>query len=260
VNGLLERLLASARAANLTILGFLVAVVVAFSLACPPGTFLSAGNVRSMALAASTVLVLGVGMTFLLIAGGLDLSVGAIVVFAAVAAARYLASATVDPVTGQERTGAALWERVLIGALIAIGVGLAWGIANGIVVTWTRVPPFVATLASSTVVLGLAQVWTNGVNVSGAPLALQERFGLGLAFGQVPWPVVLAVVVVAIGWVVLAGSRFGLRLYAIGANPEAARRAGVRVGLYQVAAYALVGLLAGMVAFTEVARFTTARW
>lgn len=78
MNGLLERLLASARAANLTILGFLVVVVVAFSLACPPGTFLSAGNVRSMALAASTVLVLGVGMTFLLIAGGLDLSVGAI--------------------------------------------------------------------------------------------------------------------------------------------------------------------------------------
>ncbi|MCW2902823.1 MAG: Sugar transporter permease [Streptosporangiaceae bacterium] len=245
---IVERVLASRKLANLTILGLFVVIFVVFSLASPSGTFLTTSNVQSIALAASGILLLGAGVTYLLIAGGLDLSVGAIIVFASVAAATYMTGA------GE---GGASGGRVALGLLIGVLLGTVWGLFNGLVVVKTRIPPFIATLASSTVILGLAQVWTGGLNVSGVPNGLQSSFGLGSLFG-VPWPVVVTVVVVAVLWVVLAGTRLGLRLYAIGANPESARRAGIDVGRYTIGVYALVGLLAGIAGDLDLTRFTTA--
>jgi ribose transport system permease protein len=252
-----ETLLASRKFSNLTIFAFLLAIFVVFSVASPSGTFLTESNLQSIALSASEVVILGAGVTFLLVSGGLDLSVGAIIVFASVAAAKYLASSTMN-LTGADRTGWSLWGPVLLGMVIGVVVGGGWGLLNGLVIVKTRIPPFIATLASSTVILGLAQVWTGGINVSGAPMELQSRFGLGKLFGVIPWPVVAAAVIVAVLWVVLAGTRFGLRLYAIGANPESARRAGINVSRHTVAVYTLVGLLAGVAGDIDIARFTTA--
>src|SRR5205085_441714 len=129
--------------------------------ASPSGTFLSSSNLQGIALSASEVVILGAGVTFLLVAGGLDLSVGAIIVFASVAAAKYMASSTLQ-LTGVHRGGWSLWNHVLLGMLIGIVIGTGWGLINGFVIVKTRIPPFIATLASSTVILGLAQVWTGG--------------------------------------------------------------------------------------------------
>ncbi len=257
VGSRIEFILASKRFSNLTILALFVVIFSLFSLLSRSGTFLSLDNIEGIALAASELLILGSGSTFLLIAGGLDLSVGAVIVFTSIAMATITSKLT-EGLAGVERTGFALWGPVILGALVGIVIGLAWGVFNGVIVVRTGIPPFIATLAASTVILGLAQVWTGGINVSGAPSELQETFGLGKMFNVIPWPVVLAIVIVAILWIVLAKTRFGLRVYAIGANPEAARRAGIDVGKYTVVLYGLVGLLAGIVGVVEVARFTTA--
>lgn len=252
-----NRVLRSPKLQNLTILGLFVVIFGTFAVLAPPGTFLSVSNLESIGLSASQLLILGAGVTFLLISGGLDLSVGAIIVFSAVTAANIMAGAT-RGLEADERMGLALWGPVAVGALAGVMVGLLWGLFNGLVVVRTRIPPFIATLASSTVILGLAQVWTGGINVSGVPPELQSAFGLGRMFGIIPWPIVLAAVIVTVLWVVLAKTRYGLRIYAIGSNPEAARRAGINVDRYTVSVYVLVGALAGVAAVVDVSRFTTA--
>lgn len=254
---LLNRALKSSKLQNFTILILFVLIFGAFAIIAPAGTFLTASNLESIGLSASQLLILGAGVTFLLISGGLDLSVGAIIVFSSVTAATIMADMTQE-LQGDTRGGIALWGPIMAGAAAGLLVGLLWGFFNGMVVVKTRIPPFIATLASSTVILGLAQVWTGGINVSGAPPELQSSFGMGRAFGLVPWPIVVAVLVVAVLWVVLAKTRYGLRIYAIGSNPETARRAGIAVDRYTLSVYVLVGGLAGLAGIIDVSRFTTA--
>jgi ribose transport system permease protein len=248
--------LASPGSSNLTILGLLVAMIVAFTILTPPDTFLSSGNVQSIALQGAKLLIMSAGVTLLLISGGIDLSVGAIAAFSGVVAAKVMVGLTAD-LAEEARLGLALWGPVVLGVTAATVTGLVWGSFNGLVVVRTRVPPFIATLASSTIIMGLAQVWTGGLNVSGAPVELQNAYGLGKFLG-VPWPVVTAAMVAFVLWVVLAKTRFGLRTYAIGAHAEASRRAGIPVGRHVFLVYALVGFLAGLIGAIDVARYTTA--
>ena len=252
-----NRLLQSPKLQNLTILVLFAVIFTVFAIAAPPNTFLSINNVESIGLSASQLVILGAGVTFLLISGGLDLSVGAIIVFSSVTAATIMANftQTLDP---EDRMGLSLWGPVLAGAVAGIMVGALWGAFNGLVIIKTKIPPFIATLASSTVILGFAQVWTGGINVSGAPSELQTAFGLGRMFNVIPWPIVIAAVIVGVLWVVLSQTRYGMRIYAIGANPEAARRAGIAVSRYTVSVYVLVGALAGVAGVVDVSRFTTA--
>lgn len=249
-------IVASKRASDLTILVLLVGIVVAFALLTPPGTFLSAGNIKSIAISGSQLVILGAGVTFLLIAAGIDLSVGAMVAFSGVVAAKVMSNLTAD-LEGAARAGLALWGPVGLGTVAAVAAGTAWGAVNGLIVVKTRIPPFVATLATSSVILGLTQVWTNGTNVRGAPVELQVSYGLG-GFVGIPWPVWTAGLIAALLWFVLHKTRFGLRNFAIGANPESARRAGIDVDGHLLVVYALVGLLSGVAGTIDVARFTTA--
>ncbi len=236
------------RASSLGILVLFLVIFVTFAVTAPAGTFLARSNIEAMALSASQVLLLGAGMTYVLIVAGIDLSVGAMLVFAAVTAAKIVA--------GYDDAG--LLAVVLVAAAAAVAAGMLWGVVNGLLIVRTGIPAFIGTLGTSTVILGLAQVWTGGINVSGVPIRLQEVFGIGKLGGQVPYPVIVTVVIVAVLWVVLAKTRYGMRLYAIGANPEAARRSGINVGGYIVSVYALMGALAGVAAFVDVSRFTTA--
>jgi ribose transport system permease protein len=204
------------------------------------------------------MLILAAGMTFLLIAAGLDLSIGSMVVFSAVAAAKAMVAISgVDGALAPAHTPH-LAPALVIGIAAGVACGLGWGLINGILSVRFRIPPFIATLATAGIVLGLSQVWTGGLNVQGAPIEFQRFFGLGELAGVIPWPVVVAVVVVGVLWVVLARTRFGLRTYAIGANPDAARRAGVNVDRHLLILYVLVGALAGLVGVIDVARFNTA--
>ncbi|MFD2353652.1 ABC transporter permease [Nonomuraea ferruginea] len=253
---LTARLLASQRFSNLTIFGLLVAIIVFFTVVTPSGTFFSNYNLTSIALAGSQLLILSAGVTFLLIAAGLDLSVGAVVVFSSVLAAKLMLGLT-SGLASTAQGGAELWLPILAGVGAGVVTGAAWGLVNGMLVVKSKIPSFIVTLATSTIILGLAQVWTGGMNVSGVPQALTDAFGMGTLLG-VPWPVVTAAAVTGLLWVVLARTRFGLRTYAIGANPEAARRAGINVDRHLLAIYCMVGLLAGLVGMIDISRFSTA--
>jgi ribose transport system permease protein len=253
---LTTRLLASQRFSNGTIFGLLVLIVVFFVIATPSGSFLSSYNLTSIALSGSQLLVLAAGVTYLLIAAGLDLSVGAVVVFSSVVAVKLMVHLT----SGMGDTSAGgfdLWIRIVAGLAAGLLTGAGWGLLNGLLVVKSKIPSFIVTLASSTIVLGLAQVWTGGINVSGVPRVLTTHIGLGKVAG-IPWPVVISFAVTGVLWVILAGTRFGMRTYAIGANPEAARRAGINVDRHLLVIYCLVGLLAGLVGMIDISRFSTA--
>jgi ribose transport system permease protein len=234
---------------DLAILGLLVGIVVVFGILSPSGTFLAATNFRNIGLDTAEILVLAVGMTLLLVAGALDLSVGPLVIFAAVASSKTMVSIVGDGAS-PHHVGLA----IVAGTLVAVVAGTAWGLVNGFLTVKLKIPAFITTLATAGIALGLALVWTKGLPVSGVPPTLQTSFGLGTILG-IPWPVVIAAIVAAVGWVALARTRFGVRTYAIGGNAEAARRAGIRVDRHLIGLFALMGLLAGIVGIIDVSRF-----
>ena len=210
---------------DLWIAFILVGLMGFFAILTPAGTFLSLDNFRDIALNTSQIVLLAAGQTFILIAAGIDLSVGSITIFCAVIAAKLLGYLS-GPVADN-------YPDVVVGLAVALPLtlvaGCAWGFVNGWITIKWRVPPFIVTLGTLGIALGLAQIISGGLNMA-VPPQLQETFTQGELFGIVPWPVVLASGVVAILWAVLARTRFGLRVYALGANMEALRRAGVNVG------------------------------
>lgn len=244
----------AASLADLWIVLILLGMVVVFSLLSPSGTFLSLENLRSVTVDTSEVLLLAAGQTLVLIAAGIDLSIGSLVIFCAVIAARVLGA-----FSGPASQG---YPDVLLGVALAVPAallaGIAWGWLNGTVTVKMKVPPFIVTLGTLWMALGLAQVISGGYNVASVPTQLQNIFVFGGLFGVVPWPVVLAAIGVGILWVILARTRFGLRTYALGANMEALRRAGVNVDRHTILVYMIMGLLCGVVGVMDVARFSTA--
>jgi ribose transport system permease protein len=141
---------------------------------------------------------------------------------------------------------------------VTILAGSGWGFLNGCISVKWKVPPFIVTLGTLGMALGLAQVISGGLNVPNVPPQLQESFSGGLLLGVVPWPVVLSGLIVSILWIVLACTRFGLYTYAVGANAETLRRSGVDVDRHVIRIYILMGTLCGIVALMSVSRFSTA--
>jgi len=242
---------------NALLVALVIALGLAFTLATPSGTFLSGTNFKNIALDTSEILVLSAGMTFVIIAAGLDLSIGSVVVFSSVCAAE-LMTQVAGTASNALATPQNLGLAIAVGVVVAIASGAVWGGVNGYITAYRGVPAFVVTLGTLGIALGFAQVITGGLNVPGVPVQLQTSLGSGEAFGAIPWLVVVAAVVVGVLWVVLAQTRYGLRTYAIGANAEAARRAGVNVRRHTASLYILMGVLAGIVGFMDLARFDTA--
>ena len=234
----------------------LIGLLVAFTLLTPSGTFLSVTNFKNMALDTSEIVVLAAGMTFVIIAAGIDLSIGSVVVFASVGFAEVMThiAGTAGTFAGEAHR---LPLAITIGVLTSLGCGLFWGTFNGYLIGYRGIPAFVVTLGTLGIALGLAQVITGGVNLAGVPIGLQTTLGSGEIFG-IPWLVILAAGVVAILWVVLAQTRYGLRTYALGASEEATARAGINVRQHTLTIYMLMGLLAGVVGVMDVSRFATA--
>ncbi|MYW01095.1 ABC transporter permease [Streptomyces sp. SID3343] len=224
----------------------LVALMVAFSI-MRPEQFPTAFNLRNVATDAAVLLIVGVGMTFVVIMAGIDLSVGSVLVFAGVVAAK-----TMTAVAGTD----AGWGPILLGILAGLVAGAAWGALNGFLIAKARVPALIVTLGSLGMALGLAQVLTKGQDVRGVPTRFTDTIGNGRLLG-VPWLVVIALLVTAAGALVLATTRFGRHTYAIGSNAEAARRVGITVDGHVIRVYALCGLLAGLAGILSLARFTT---
>ena len=223
----------------------LAAMLVVFSV-MEPDAFATVNNFRNLATNAAILMVIAVGMTFVIITAGIDLSVGSVLVFSGVVSAKAM--------NGMDSEG---WDVIIVGVLVAVGCGLGWGILNGLLITKARVPPLIVTLGTLGMALGLAQIITDGVDIREVPAKLVTSIGVGRAFEQVPWLVVMAAVVAVVFGLVLALTRFGRHTYAIGSNDEAARRAGINVDRHLIAVYGLSGALAGLAGFMSLARFAT---
>ncbi len=225
-------------------MGLVLLALVAFFALMRPETFPTAFNLRNILLDASTLLVVSVGMTYVMIAGGYDLSVGSVLVFAGVAAAQVMAA------VGGDGLGV-----VLLGVLVALGGGLVWGLFNGFCIAYLRVPPLITTLGTMGSALGIADLMTGGNDVRSVPAGL-IAFGGSDVLG-VPTIVVVAAVVTLIGGVWLHMTRFGRNTYIAGSNAEAGRRAGIKVSRHTMTLYSLAGMLAGLAGMLSLARFAT---
>lgn len=236
-------------AASSTIWTFaiLLLLVAAFA-AARPAQFATPFNARNIAFDAAILLVLAVGMTYVIVTAGIDLSVGSVLVFSGVMAAKVMVA------LGGAGAG---WGAILLGVGVGLASGLAWGMLNGVLVAKTRLPPLIVTLGTLGMALGFAQIATGGSDLGDIPVMLNTTIGLGLLFGQIPWLVLIAGAVALVAGLVLAFTRFGRHTYAIGSNAEAARRAGIAVDRHLVQVYALAGLLAGLAGVLSLARFAT---
>ncbi|MFT4028305.1 MAG: ABC transporter permease [Protaetiibacter sp.] len=242
----------ASRAGELWILGILVVLMLFFTVATG-GVFLSSSNLSDMLLNTTSILIIAASQTIVLIAAGIDLSIGSVIVFCSVAAATMFRDFSGSAENGYPT----LILAVLASTVVTIVLGIFWGFLNGWLAARMRIPAFIATLGTLGMALGLAQVWTSGLNVTGVPSAIQQGFAQTRFLGVIPWPVLITAFIVAGLWILLHHTRFGMRTYALGSNPESLRRAGVNVVRHLIIVYTIAGALAGVVALMEVARFST---
>jgi ribose transport system permease protein len=245
---LVDRLGSRLAASNhMALAGVLVILIVGFSIA-RPSAFPTLANASNVAANAAALVVIAVGETVVIITGGIDLSVGSVLVFAGVVSAQFMIHVDPSPDAG--------WLVVLAGLVVALVAGLAWGLVNGWLTAALEIPSLVVTLGTLAAALGAAELLTGGVDVKSVPFLLSNTIGLGSVAG-IPWLVIIAAVVALVVGVVLAGTLFGQWTYAIGSNSEAARRAGVHIKRHLLGVYALQGLLAGLAGWMYLAYFGT---
>ncbi len=196
--------------------------------------FLSTGNFSLISQNVAVWAVLGVGMTFVIITSGIDLSVGSVLVFSSVVAAKLM-----------ESMGGAGAGVAAAGMVAAVVSGMAWGAVNGVLVAKAKVPPLIVTLGTLSVALGLAQVLTGGIDIRSVPDELTDFSAYTKVLG-IPGLPFVALIIVILGGILLHKTRFGRYTFAIGSNEEAARRTGIKVTRHLVLVYALAGTLAGV--------------
>lgn len=217
----------------------LVLLCIGFELAS--GRFLSVGNLSIVMQQASINAVLAAGMTFVILTGGIDLSVGSIIALAAVVA------------VGATLTPGLAWAAIPL-ALLA---GAACGLVNGSLIAWLGLPPFIVTLGALTAVRGVARLAAGDSTVFNSDLPFSV-IGNGTLLG-VPWLVVIAFLVILLSWVILRRTVLGTWIYTVGGNAEAAALAGIKVPLVLLLfVYATSGLLAGLGGVMSAARLYAA--
>lgn len=219
-------------------------LLVAFFTFMRPDTFASTFNLRNIFLDASVLLVISIGMNYVMIAGGFDLSVGSVLVFSGVAASKTMEALGTDDI-----------GTVAIGTGVALVAGLAWGLFNGFCIARLRVSALITTLGSMGAGLGMAYLITDGNDIRTVPKAL---IAIGTGYiGGIPWLVVISGMFTILGMIVLHLTRYGRHTFLIGSNEEAARRAGINTAGHLVSLYALSGVLAGAAAMLSLGRFAT---
>ncbi len=217
----------------------LIGLVIVFWILTPH--FLTVSNLLNIAQQTSINAIIAVGMTFVIIAAGIDLSVGSIVAFSGVVLADSL------------HRGVPLLPALLVG----LGVGLLCGLANGVLISWGKLPPFIATLGMMSIARGAALLYTQGRPVSG----FSEGFrwiSTGV-MAQIPSPVILMVLIYVVAHFVLTRTKLGRYTYAIGGNEEAAVLSGVNVRAYKMWIYGLCGTFSGLAAIILTARLNSAQ-
>lgn len=229
--------------------------LIAVFVALRPTQFGSTYNVQQLAINAAILLVLAVGQTYVIIAAGIDLSVGSVLVFASVVSAKLMLFLSGAEATTYGTTAAG-WDIIALGTLAAILAGAAWGALNGVLVTLAKVPPLIVTLGTMGMALGSAQIISGGTDVRALPALLVNVIGSGRLFG-IPSLVLIAAITVIVAGVVLHFTRFGTHVFAIGSNAEASRRSGILTTRKLIMIYTISGVTAGIAAVMANARFAT---
>lgn len=212
-----------------------------FALTLLSDRFLTLSNGVNVLRQAAINGIISVGMTYVILTAGIDLSVGAVLALANVVVADLLVKG------GQP----------VLAVLVGLAIGAGFGLGNGLVATRFGVPPFIVTLGSMTIARGLALTYTQGRPVTGLPNSF--RFiGTG-TLGPVAMPIVLMASVFAVGYVVLNRTTVGAYVYALGNNPVAARFSGIPVNRYVTLVYVISGALSALAGMILIARLNSAQ-
>lgn len=224
----------------------LVLMVVVISLRQPE--FLSPVNIFNVLTQSSIYGIMAIGMTFVIISRGIDLSVGSVLALAGVVMASV---SQVADAAGKMFPNLPMMP-LMLSLLAALVIGGLCGAFDGLLVAKTSIPPFIATLGMMNMARGLALIYTGGKPVSN----LNPGFNAvgGKVFGFLPVPVIIWAAVVALAWIVLNNTSFGKSVFAIGANSSAAEVSGIHVSRNLILIYMIAGLSAGLAAFVFAGR------
>ncbi|MBN4001288.1 ribose ABC transporter permease [Nostoc sp. LPT] len=220
------------------ILPILIIICILFTFLSP--SFLTGANIVNILRQASINIVLATGMTFVILTGGIDLSVGSILAVSAVVTVLV----SLLPAIG--------WAAIPAGLL----AGLLLGLINGALITFLDVPPFIVTLGSLTALRGVAFLVANGTTVINREINFAW---IGNSYvGPLPWLVIIALLSVAVSWFVLRQTVLGVQIYAVGGNERAARLTGIKVDRVLLFVYGVSGLLAGLAGIMSASRLYSA--
>jgi ribose transport system permease protein len=225
-------------------LAALVLLCVALSLASP--YFFTLRNIFNVLQGMSTIGIMAIGATMVLVAGGLDLSVGSVMAVGAVLTARLMTYQGVNA-----------W----LAAIVGLGAGLGFGLVNGLLVTRARIVPFITTLGTLSVGRGLAFLLATGPTGVASNVPMRDagvgRLGAGYV-GPVPMPVILMLALVALAALFLANTVLGREIYAVGSNIRAARLCGIAVDWVQCFTYVVAGGLSALAGIVTTGLLSTA--
>ncbi len=214
-------------------------LIIVIIMSCLSPVFLSSKNLINILRQISTNGILAVGMTFIILTGGIDLSVGSLVAVTSVICGSMLMG------------GANVWVACLVGVAAAV----TFGVFNGYLVAYVGLQPFIATLASTTIGRGFALVFSNGKPYT----IMNEQFlaiGQGDLFG-IPNPIIILLVVCAFGLIILKSTTFGRYVFAIGGNKNAAKLSGVKTRKVEMMVYIISGICCGIVGLILSARISS---
>jgi ribose transport system permease protein len=220
-------------------------IVIAFLIICAlmailSPVFFTVTNILNVVRQSSIFGVMAIGMTFVILTGGIDLSVGSILAVSGAVAA------------GMLKGGLGIVPVVPIALLIGIGCGLA----NGLLTTIGRIAPFVVTLGMMSIARSLTLIYTKGYPISG--FTGPFRFIGGGDILGIPFPIVLFILTVVVAWVILSQTRLGRYTYAIGGNEETVKLSGINTGFYKTAVYVISGITAAISALVLTSRLNSA--
>ena len=204
----------------------LVVVFVALSIASP--YFLTSNNLFNIGVQVSIVAIVAVGMTFVILTAGIDLSVGSVAGLSGVLGTMAIANAGLP---------------IFVGIIVGVLVGAAVGLVNGLLITQMRLPPFIATLGMLGVARGLTFIVGGENAVYGLPSSFR-LFGEG-QLGPIPLPLLYLIVIAVAAHLILSRTKLGRYAYAIGSNEQAARLSGIPINRYKLAVYMISAALAG---------------
>ena len=205
-------------------------------------SFLTVSNLLNISLQTSVVAIAAIGMTFTILTGGIDLSVGSMAAFCGALTAGFIARNQLPS---------------LVAIALALIIGACLGAVNGVMVVKGRIPPFIATLSMMAVLRGLTLVYTNGRPIVGMQ---QDFFFWGTGnLGPIPMLVIVLLVILVIAYMLLKHTRMGVSTYAIGGNEETARLAGINIGWGKIRVYMISGFTASLAGILLTARLWSAQ-